>query len=125
MAARGGRKSALPLLAALLDPLIVRELATIGAIDSVMPRERNPGYVILLRAAKLGKQASVEQMATMIRLAGMQPAESAGPIEARIATSVNPRSASAAAMRTRARTARGSTRTNATPAATTMPASTE
>ncbi|HEX8155571.1 MAG TPA: hypothetical protein VF698_20730 [Thermoanaerobaculia bacterium] len=96
MAARGGKtklkiarerqKLALPLpaeeLRALLDPLIVRELATIGAIDSVMPRETHPGYVMLMRATKLGKQASVEQMATMIRVAGVQPAESAGPIEA-------------------------------------------
>ncbi|HKO57380.1 MAG TPA: hypothetical protein VJ276_16010, partial [Thermoanaerobaculia bacterium] len=95
MAARGGRtklkitrerqKLALPLpaeeLAALLDPLIVRELATIGAIDTVMPRERHPGYVTLMRAAKLGKQASVEQMASMIRVAGVQQAGSGGPIE--------------------------------------------
>lgn len=96
MAARGGKPKrlkiererqqlALPLpadeLAALLNPLIRRELATIGAIDSVMPRDSNPGYVILMRATKLGKQASVEQMSSMIRLAGAQPAESATPLE--------------------------------------------
>ena len=96
MAVRGGKtkvkivrepqKLALPLpageLAALLNPLIVRELATIGVIDTVAPRERHPGYVILMRAAKIGKQASVEQMMNMIRVAGVQAAESAGPIEA-------------------------------------------
>ena len=69
-------------LAALLDPLIARELATIGAIDAVAPRERDPGYVVLLRAAKLGKQASVEQLSSMIRFAGGQPTESGTPAEA-------------------------------------------
>lgn len=75
MAARGGK-------AKILDPLIERELAGIGAIDTVLPRERHPGYVTLLRAAKLGKQASVEQLSTMIRAAGGQPAESATAAEA-------------------------------------------
>jgi hypothetical protein len=97
MSARGGKakllkvvrepqKLALPLpaeeLTRLLNPLIYRELATIGAIDTVMPRETSPGYVMLMRAAKLGKQASVEQLASMIRFAGAQPVESAGPVEA-------------------------------------------
>ncbi|MFP5246063.1 MAG: hypothetical protein ACLGH0_05170 [Thermoanaerobaculia bacterium] len=77
MAVRGGKTKL-----KILNPLIVRELATIGAIDTVLPRERHPGYVILMRATKLGKQASIEQMASMIRVAGAQPAESAGPIEA-------------------------------------------
>src|SRR6185503_18362975 len=76
MGARGGE------LTEALNPLIHRELATIGAIDTVMPRESHPGYVILMRAAKLGKQASVEQMASMIRAAGAQPAESGTPVEA-------------------------------------------
>ncbi|MFL6248692.1 MAG: hypothetical protein ACJ74H_21895 [Thermoanaerobaculia bacterium] len=79
MSARGGKTGK---LAALLNPLIYRELATIGAIDTVMPRESDPGYVMLMRATKLGKQASVEQMASMIRFAGAQPVESAGPVEA-------------------------------------------
>jgi hypothetical protein len=74
MAARGGK--------ALLDPLIHRELATIGAIETVAPRESHPGYVILLRSAKMSKQASVEQMSAMIRAAGAQPTESGAPIEA-------------------------------------------
>lgn len=96
MSARGGKpkrlkiereRQRLPLplpaeeLTQLLNPLIVRELASIGAIDAVMPRETDPGYVVLLRAAKLGKQASVEQLSTMLRFAGAQPAESAGPVE--------------------------------------------
>jgi len=84
--ARERQKLALSLpageLKALLDPLIARELATIGAIDTVMPRERHPGYVTLMRATKLGKQASIEQMASMIRAAGLQPVQSAGPVEA-------------------------------------------
>ncbi|HEV7921184.1 MAG TPA: hypothetical protein VGR02_10395, partial [Thermoanaerobaculia bacterium] len=78
MSARGGE----PDVTALLNPLIYRELATIGAIDSVMPRESNPGYVMLMRATKLGKQASIEQLAAMIRFAGAQPVESAAPVEA-------------------------------------------
>src|SRR3954452_18609711 len=78
MGARGGETAE---LTALLNPLIYRELATIGAIDTVMPREKHPGYVMLMRAAKLGKQASVEQLASMIRYAGEQPAESAAPVE--------------------------------------------
>jgi hypothetical protein len=96
MAVRGGKSKrsgraerkqlALPMpaeeLAAVLNPLIYRELATIGAIDTVAPRERNAGYVVLMRATKLGKQASIEQMASMIRLAGGQPVESAAAAEA-------------------------------------------
>ena len=96
MAAPGGKKKvkiererqtlALPLpaqeLADLLNPLIAREIATIAALDTLLPRESDPGYVELLRAAKTGKQASVEQMSTMIRVAGAQPAESGTPIEA-------------------------------------------
>jgi hypothetical protein len=35
-----------------------------------MGREREPGYVILLRSAKMAKQANVEQMLAMSRLAG-------------------------------------------------------
>ena len=65
----------------LLNPLIRQELATIGAIDTVMPRETKPGYVMLMRATKLGKQASVEQLSAMIRSAGGLPAESGGPFE--------------------------------------------
>ena len=73
MSARGGKAKRLK---------IARELATIGAIDTVTPRETHPGYVMLLRAAKLGKQASVEQMSSMIRFAGAQPAQSGTPVEA-------------------------------------------
>lgn len=82
MAARGGKTKNAEALAAALNPLIYRELATIGAIDTVRPRESHPGYVILLHAAKIGKQASIEQMSSMIRAAGAQPAESAAPVEA-------------------------------------------
>lgn len=60
-----------------LMPVVRQEMASIGAIDAAMPREREPGYVMLLRAAKLGKQANVEQMSTMLRMLGV--AESPRP----------------------------------------------
>ncbi|HEX8172348.1 MAG TPA: hypothetical protein VF824_17575 [Thermoanaerobaculia bacterium] len=66
----------------LLEPLIARELATIGAIDSVAPRESRPGYVMLMRATKLGKQASIEQLSAMLRVAGLQPVQTGNPVEA-------------------------------------------
>lgn len=61
----------------ILNPLIYRELAAIRAIDNVMPSEDNPGYVVLYRATKLGKQASIDQMSSLIRSAGGQPTQSA------------------------------------------------
>jgi hypothetical protein len=64
-----------------LTKLIGRELASIGAIDSAMPLERKPGYVIVMRAAKLGKQASVEQMAAMLRQAGVAQLPPPSPLE--------------------------------------------
>jgi hypothetical protein len=53
-----------------LKSIISHELASIGAIDAATPHVSEPGYVILLRSAKLGKQANVEQMASMLRVAG-------------------------------------------------------
>jgi len=84
MAGRGGKRAEVRqecLTHTLLNPLVHRELATIGAIDAVIPREKNPGYVMVLRAAKASKQANVEQMSTMIRVAGVQPSESGGALE--------------------------------------------
>lgn len=54
-----------------LSSIISHELASIGAIDAAAPHVSEPGYVMLLRAAKMGKQASVEQMSVMLRLSGI------------------------------------------------------
>jgi hypothetical protein len=68
-------------LISLFNPLIYRELASIGAIDTAMPSEDNPGYVVLHRAAKQGKQANVEQMSALIRSVGGQPVQSAKALQ--------------------------------------------
>ena len=65
----------------LLQPLIRSEVATIGAIETVMHHQKEPGYVVLHQATKTGKQANVEQMVTLLRLHGQQPSEQGGPIE--------------------------------------------
>lgn len=80
MAARGGSRKVD--IGALLQPLITQELATIGAIDAATPRESQPGYVMLLHAAKQSKQANVEQLVSIFRFTGAQPVESGGPMEA-------------------------------------------
>lgn len=64
-----------------LAPVISQELASIGAIDSAMSSEREPGYVILLRSAKTGKQANVEQMLAMLRLMGVAQWPDPSPLE--------------------------------------------
>jgi hypothetical protein len=69
-------------LISLFNPLIYRELASIGAIDTAMPSEDDPGYVALHRAAKQGKQANVEQMSALIRSVGGQPVQSAKALQA-------------------------------------------
>jgi hypothetical protein len=61
----------------LFNPLIMRELASIAAIDSATPHESHADYVYLYRSAKAGKQANVEQMQSMLRVAGGRPATSA------------------------------------------------
>ncbi|HEX9163617.1 MAG TPA: hypothetical protein VF980_18060 [Thermoanaerobaculia bacterium] len=68
-------------LADLLNPIIYREIASIGAIDTAMRHEDNPGYVVLFRSAKSGKQANIEQMTAMLRVEGMTPVTSAAAIE--------------------------------------------
>jgi hypothetical protein len=65
-------------LADRLSPLIHMEIASIGAIEAVGPREEHPGYTILFQDAKQGKQANVEQMNTLLRLAGKAQVESGG-----------------------------------------------
>lgn len=54
-----------------LVSIISHELASIGAIDAAAPHVSHPGYVILLRSAKMGKQANVEQMSAMLRVSGI------------------------------------------------------
>ncbi len=66
-----------PSLVELFHPLIAREIAAIGAIDSAIAHESHPSYVVLLHATKLNKQANVEQMATVIRMTGGDPPEQA------------------------------------------------
>jgi hypothetical protein len=61
--------------------LIRLEIATIGAIESVAHHEADPGYTILLHATKTGKQANVEQMNTLRRMAGGAEVETGGLIE--------------------------------------------
>jgi hypothetical protein len=68
-------------LADLLAPIIRLELASIGAIESATTHESHAGYVMLFHEAKTNKQASVEQMNTLLRLAGESQIESGGLIE--------------------------------------------
>ena len=62
----------------LLAPLIAREIAAIAAIDSAIAAEKYPDYVVMYHATKTGKQANVEQMATLVRRRGRIPPERGG-----------------------------------------------
>ena len=62
----------------LLAPLLTREIAAIAAIDAAIAAEKYPDYVVLYQATKNGKQANVEQMATLIRRRGGVPPEQGG-----------------------------------------------
>jgi hypothetical protein len=68
-------------LSSLLSPLIRLELASIGAIESASSREADPEYVILFMDTKTGKQASVEQMNSLLRRASAPETESGGIAE--------------------------------------------
>ena len=65
-------------LARQLEPLIAREIAGIAAIDMAIARESAPDYVVMFQGAKNGKQANVEQLATLIRMQGGAPDERGG-----------------------------------------------
>jgi hypothetical protein len=65
-------------LADWLAPLLAREVAAIAAIDAAIAAERHPGYVVLYQGTKSGKQANVEQMATLVRSGGGVPPEGGG-----------------------------------------------
>jgi hypothetical protein len=61
-----------------LEPLVTREISGIAAIDAAIAHESAPDYVVMFQAAKNGKQANVEQMATLIRMLGGTPDERGG-----------------------------------------------
>jgi hypothetical protein len=63
------------------DELIRREIAGIAALQAVIAAEKSPGYVVLFQALKTGKQANVEQMSTLIRMAGGAPPETANDLQ--------------------------------------------
>jgi hypothetical protein len=77
-------------LAERLDPLIRTEIASIGAIEAATKQQEEPAYVFLYQAAKTGKQANVDQMATLLRMNGLRPSEKGGVLEtvARLQTSL-------------------------------------
>jgi hypothetical protein len=81
MSARVGISGDPDKLAAQLSPLIQLEVASIGAIESAGPREAHAGYAVLFQETKSGKQANVEQMNTLLRLAGKPQVESGGLME--------------------------------------------
>jgi hypothetical protein len=64
-----------------LERLIRLEIATIGVTESVAHHEPHPGYTILFHATKTGKQANVEQMNALLRIAGRTEVEGGGMIE--------------------------------------------
>lgn len=61
-----------------LTPLISGETASIGALDTATQHEDDPGYVVLYRIAKTEKQASVQQMVSLLRMVGESPREAVG-----------------------------------------------
>jgi len=61
-----------------LEPLVTREMSGIAAIDAAIAHESAPDYVVMFQDAKNGKQANVEQMVTLIRMAGGTPDERGG-----------------------------------------------
>ena len=64
-----------------LNPLIRLEVASIGAIGAATEQQEDPAYVALYHETKTGKQANVEQMATLLRMRGERPVESGGIAE--------------------------------------------
>lgn len=61
-----------------LEPLITREISGIAAINTAIAHTSAPDYVVMFQDAKNGKQANVEQMATLVRMHGDSPDESGG-----------------------------------------------
>ena len=71
------RQATAPSLRQELEPLITREISGIAAIDMAIAHA-SPDYVVMFQGAKGGKQANVEQMATLVRMAGDWPDETGG-----------------------------------------------
>src|SRR6187200_3410849 len=61
----------------LLTSLILHEVAGISGLEAAIAAEDSPGYVVLFQDAKIDKQANIEQLATLVRMAGSVPSESA------------------------------------------------
>jgi len=59
-------------------PLMTREIAGIAAIETAIANESAPDYVVMFHDAKMGKQANIEQMATLVRMHGGTPDERGG-----------------------------------------------
>ncbi len=53
-------------------------MAGIAAIDTAIAHETAPDYVVMFQGARNGKQANVEQMATLVRMQGGTPDERGG-----------------------------------------------
>jgi hypothetical protein len=53
-----------------VESLVTREISGIAALDTAIAHESAPDYVVMFQDAKNGKQANVEQMATLIRMQG-------------------------------------------------------
>jgi hypothetical protein len=60
-----------------LSGAIAREMSGIAAIDTAVGYA-SPDYVVMFHDAKMGKQANVEQMATLVRMHGGTPDERGG-----------------------------------------------
>lgn len=70
-----------PALEQQLRPLISGELAAIGAITAALPALGEPAYGALYHSSRMSKQANVEQMLTLLRMAGGAPPAKAGAAE--------------------------------------------
>lgn len=53
-----------------IEPLIAREMTSIGAIDAATPRQSDPGYTYLYHETKIEKQSNIQQLSTILRVAG-------------------------------------------------------
>jgi hypothetical protein len=60
-----------------LSGFVAREIAGISRIDTLLPHV-TPDYVAMLHDIKMAKQANVEQMATLVRMAAATPDERGG-----------------------------------------------
>ena len=61
-----------------LEPLVKREISGIASLDTAIAHEKAPDYVVMFQGTRSGKQANVEQMATLIRIRGGTPDERGG-----------------------------------------------